>query len=247
MYKVIAILIILLPMYTLADDNPRDGDDGGKLSDLENAEGGSDNFLVYLMIDIIINSPEVFFGNSTTYSYAEYPYKNNAGLFEEASNKKWHIDGDFSFLKESSSLNALNFDINVHPSRYWSIKGKFARFTERYNFQESELDFTQLFVQYNRIRRERFNLQWGLGFINMSGQNDRSGVGFDLGCELFFYKPLSLDANYVIGFIDDAMFSEFDTKLNLYQDRFNVFVGYKYISVADASLNNLMLGIGLNF
>jgi len=247
MPKFLVVFILIFPMYIFADDNPREDDEGGKLSDMENAKGNSDNFLIYLLIDIMINSPEVFFGSSTTYSYSDYPYKNNAGLFEENNTKTWHLDADFAYLKESASLNAINFDVNINPSRYWSMKVKYFRFTERFNFEESQLDLSEFFIQYNRVRRERFNLQWGIGLINMVGEKDRSGLALDLGCELFIYNPISIESNYVFGYLEDAMFSEFDAKINLYRKRFNLFAGYKYISVANVSLNNLMLGIGVNF
>ena len=49
MPKFLVVLFLIFPMYIFADDNPREDDEGGKLSDMENAEGNSDNFLIYLL------------------------------------------------------------------------------------------------------------------------------------------------------------------------------------------------------
>ena len=253
MLKFLLCLFIAIPLYTYADEIPAGrgdndkGQSGGKLDDLEKASDNGDSFMLYLIADMIIHSPEIFFGSSTTYSYSDYPYKNNAGIYEENNNKLWHFDADFSYLRESSSLNGVNLDLNFNPSRYWSIKGKYANFSENFNFQENNLSISQVFVQYNRVRRERFNLQWGVGYINMQGRESKGGFGLNSGFELFFYNPLSLDLNYTLAYVGDASYGEFESKLNLYKNRFNIFLGYKHISVANVSLNNFMLGIGVNY
>ena len=249
MFRIILILFLIIPALSFADDNPRGSDDkGGKLDDLENAKGGSDDsFLIYLLVDVIVRSPEILFGSSTTYSYSEFPYQNFTGIYEENNDKLWRFNADLAYLKESSSLNAVNLDASLSPSRYWSVKGKYFRFTENVNFEKSNLDISQLFIQYHRVRRERFNLEWGLGYVAMTGKNYRSGAGLNVGAELFFFKPFSLESNYILAYIDNGIFDEFDAKFNFYHKRFNVFAGYKYISVANISLNNIMLGIGVNF
>lgn len=249
MFRIILILLLIVPVLSYADDNPRGSDDkGGKLDGLENAKGGSDDdFLIYLLVDVIVRSPEILFGSSSSYSYSDYPYLNSAGIYEENNDKLWRFNGDIAYLKESSSLNAVNLEVNLSPSRYWSVKGKYFRFTENVNFEKSHLDISQLFIEYNRVRRERFNLEWGIGFVAMSGQSHRSGVGLNVGCELFLYKPFSLESNYILAYIDGGKFDEFDAKLNFYHKRFNLFAGYKYISVSNINLNNLMFGIGINF
>ena len=138
MFRIILILFLIIPALSFADDNPRGSDDkGGKLDDLENAKGGSDDsFLIYLLVDVIVRSPEILFGSSTTYSYSEFPYQNFTGIYEENNDKLWRFNADLAYLKESSSLNAVNLDVSLSPSRYWSVKGKYFRFTENVNFEK---------------------------------------------------------------------------------------------------------------
>lgn len=248
MQKFIIILIFLFPIVTLSDDSPdRGSDDGGKLSDMEDASGNSDNFFVYLLIDMIIYSPEILFGSSSTFSYSDYPYENNSGLFEKGNDKLWHIDFSLYYSQADVNLKGLNIDANIHPSRYWSVRAKHNRFSELINFNEDNLNFSQIYIQYNRVRLEKFNLQWGLGLVSMQGESYEQGLGFNIGMDLYFYKPLSLDFEYSIAYLNDAMFTDVTTRLNLYSDRFKVYLGYKYMSLGRVDLNNFLIGIGSSF
>lgn len=247
--KYFFILFLLFQINLFADDSP-DGDDGGGiLNDMEKSNGNSsDNaFMAELILNLIVYFPEVFIGSSNTYSFTEYPYQNDKGMYDEFGNKEWHLDASVYYTQEIDFVKGINFDANFYPSKYVSINVKHNRFSEQYDFKKNELNFTQAYLQYIRFRYERFNFQWGLGLINMNGEKSHYGLGFTSGLNAYIHKPISIDIDYNFGILNDSYFNEFNTRLNLHSKRIKVFLGYKYISINESSLNNIMIGMGYNF
>ena len=77
----------------------------------------------------------------------------------------------------------------------------------------------------------------------MTGENSKYGIGFNLGFEWFIHKPIGIELDYGFGFVNDAMFNDFNTKLNLYRGRIKGFLGYKYLSMGNVPMNNIIIGI----
>lgn len=245
--KYFFIIFFLFQLNLFADDSP-DRDGGGKLDDMEKSDGysGDNAFMVELLVNMIVYFPEIFIGSSNTYSFSEYPYQNDKGLFDENGTKKWHIDASAYFTQEANFVKGLNFDANLYPSKYVSFNIKHNRFSEQYNFHKNELNFTQTYIQYNRFRYERFNFQWGLGVINMKGKESHYSVAFNTGFTLYIHKPVSLDMDYSFGYLNDSFFTDFNTKFNIHSKRFKIFLGYKYLKAGNTPLNNIMIGMGYN-
>lgn len=244
--KIIFIIFFIFHLSLVSLDNPRGRDSGGKLKDLENADGDSDDFWIFLLVELMLSAPEIFFGSSSYYYYSDFPYKYDKGLFDENGSKKWHIGSNVYVSQDLTAVSGLNLDLDIFPSRFWSIKLKHNRFSERFRFEENLLNFTQVFLRYNRVRLEKVNMQWGVGLLNMAGEESSNGFGIDCGIEWFFYKPVSLEVDYSFGSLREILFHDFDVKFNLYRERYNGFAGYKYIELGNTNINNIFIGFGFN-
>ncbi len=245
--KIFFIIFLIFTMSLSSMDNPRGRDLGGKLKDMEKNSGGSDNFWVFMLIEIMLSAPEVFFGKSSNFYYTEFPYQNHEGLYSKKGKKSWHLNSNIFMSQDYSNVNAINFEIDYFVSRLWSFKVKHNRYSESFRFEENILNFTQIYARYNRVRLEKVNFEWGMGLLNMSGEETNYGLGFDFGLEWFVFKPVSFEIDYSIGNIDDRLFHDVDLRLNLYRDRIKGFLGYKYLELGNTNLNNLLIGIGYNF
>ena len=202
------------------------------------------------MLFIFPNEDSLLYnGNLGNVYYSDYPYADpREGLFSEAIGKRFSIELAGHYFYDESELTGIGFRGRLSPIPF--ISGE-VHFTElREQLRSGGEDMVQLysaFVNYNRLRLERWALWWGLGLTGIRGSIKHTGFAFNVGTEIFPAKPLSLHFSYNGGFLNGRYVPEFFGSLNVHIRRYAFFAGYQYWSAGAAVIDGILGGVKVYF
>ncbi|MBQ4819714.1 hypothetical protein [Aquimarina sp. MMG016] len=140
-----------------------------------------------------------------------------------------HLNADFRFLKRVG--------VEADYLQLWEDKTFFGA---------NSLALFTVLAKYHRIRTERFNAYWGLGATYVAGEVEEFGFTYGIGAELFFAKPLSLEANFNQAFINSSSVDKVNVLLNYHMDRFKVSGGYEHLKIGSVDFSTFSAGIGIS-
>ncbi|WP_109302344.1 hypothetical protein [Aquimarina sp. AU474] len=177
--------------------------------------------------------------NSNTGNYA-YDWNDNTQLFRATFSSR--------FIAENRKLygNHLHLDMRFFQRAGLEID-YLQLWEENTNFGNNSLAIYTALAKYHRVRTERFNAWWGLGAAYIDGQVNEWGFTYGLGAELFFAKPLSLEANFNQTFINNRTVNKFNTLLNYHVNRYKFTGGYEHLKIGSQDISTFSAGIGVSF
>lgn len=238
----------------------KDEDDDDRDDDCCSHSGWDDFFHSYFFIEtsaqalfgLFIYMPgedSALYGGSVTNSrYSEFPYQDEyTGRYSSSGQKKFALDFTGGYFYSESDLKGSTFRSRFSPYPLFNISIQFTDLTEQLRSRKDHLQIYSAFVNYNRLRVERADVWWGLGFKGLNGDEVNTGFAFNFGSELYLARPISLHLNYSGGWINNTYLPEFYGALNLHFNRLALFGGYQYWSAGPVSIDGLVTGLKVYF
>ncbi len=190
----------------------------------------------------------LYAGSYRNCSFSEYPYADpEDGLFSQAVGKKFSVNISGHYFYDEENLTGYAVRARYYPLPYVSAEVHFTDLTEKLSTREDHLKIYNIFINYNRLRLERWAVWWGLGLKGLQGDKTYNGFAFNIGTEVYPARPVSVTLNYGGGFINGTYLPEFFGSLNFHLYRFAVFAGYQYWSAGGAKIDGLVGGLRLFF
>jgi len=229
------------------DDSSDDGDsDGNFFANLALELTGRAALGVFI---IFPNEDSLLYGGSYRNCYfSDYPYADpEEGLFSQTVGKKFSVNISGHYFYDEENLTGYAVRARFSPLTFASAEVHFTDLTEKLSTREDHLKIYNIFINYNRLRLERWAFWWGLGLKGLQGDETYNGFAFNLGTEVYPARPVSFTLNYSGGFINGTYLPEFFGSLNLHLYRFAIFAGYQYWSAGGAKIDGLVGGVRLFF
>lgn len=183
-----------------------------------------------------------------SHQYAPYPYAvGNVGLYAKGARKSYSITlwGDYFF--DADNLNGFGIRGRLAPLPFLSVDLKLAEITESLNSSVDQLQFYDIILNYSRIRTGSLSLWWGLGLKGIYISNNNLGPLFNLGTEIYPFKPLSLHVNYNISSINTTAVGDLLIHLNYHFNRYLAYFGYQRLSAGSTVLDGVVAGFGVHY
>jgi hypothetical protein len=136
------------------------------------------------------------------------------------------------------------------PDRSYSLSKPFSRSavgaSRKTGVQEDHLQLYAIFLDYYRVRADQWALWWGVGMKGMEGNRSYHGPAFNLGTEIYPFRPLSLSLECNVGVLNDRTVSDLLLQLNGHVHRTMFYVGYQRFSAGSTVLDGAIGGFGLH-
>jgi hypothetical protein len=240
---------------TKSEESEDEEAEGGETSEFAESLVSSPGFWDFsfgVVYGLFINFPGedslLYFGDYGNCYFSQYPYMSSGeGIFSQEIGKRFSISLSGHYFYDESDLTGYGFRARLSPHPFVNAEIHFSDLTEKLDTRDDHLKLYNVFVNYNRLRLERFAFWWGLGLKGLQGDKTYNGFAFNIGTEIYPARPISLSLNYSGGFINDTYVPDFFGSLNLHLYRFAIFAGYQYWSAGSAKIDGITGGIKLFF
>jgi len=201
---------------------------------------------------VLINAPGedslLYLGDYSNCYFSQYPYiSSEEGLFSQVIGKRFSVNISGHYFYDESNLTGYGVRAKYSPHPFFNAELHFSDLTEKLETREDHLKLYNVFINYNRLRLERWAFWWGLGLKGLQGDKTYNGFAFNIGAEIYPVRPISIGINYSGGFISGNYVPEFFGALNLHLYRFAIFAGYQYWSAGSAKIDGLVGGMKVFF
>ncbi|WP_299218819.1 hypothetical protein [uncultured Aquimarina sp.] len=185
-------------------------------------------------------------------SITKYPYYNKT---KGNYSYEWGDDTEVfrttisnRFIAENGKLYGNHLNGEIWFLKRISLEGDYLQlWEENTNFGDNSLAMYTALAKYHRVRTERFNAWWGIGAAYVDGEVDELGFTYGLGAELFFAKPLSVEAVFNQTFINNRTVNKFTGSLNYHVDRYKISGGYEHLKIGNQDFSMFSIGVGISF
>ena len=186
-------------------------------------------------------------GDFQSRHFTPYPYyyDNVHGEYDFGS-----VDGD----KKSLTRIGANYLVgNIVNSAEVQLEHRFTPFfgatlTHQSFFEEVRdgteyLDVTSLSLNYYRIRERSFTGWWGAGITYAGTDVDALGFTYNLGLEVYPFKPFGIHASFQQSFINRNTINTLRTQIKYHHKKTAFYMGYHDISLAGVKASGVVLGV----
>lgn len=161
---------------------------------------------------------------------------------------KFAISLSDRFVYENRNIQGNHLNLNF---RFWQRAGleldHLLLWENNPNFGKDQLSMLSVLAKYYRVRTERFVGWWGLGVNYVGSGINETGFAYGLGVEAFVAKPISLEATFNGGWINEAPISRFNAGLNYHIKNAKLSGGYEYLKLGDIQFSLFSMGAGISF
>lgn len=201
---------------------------------------------------VLINVPGedslLYLGDYGNCYFSQYPYvSSEEGFFSQVIGKRFSVNISGHYFYDESDLTGYGVRAKYSPHPFFNAELHFTDLTEKLETREDHLKLYNVFINYNRLRLERWAFWWGLGLKGLQGDKTYNGFAYNIGTEIYPVRPISIGLNYSGGFINGNYVPEFFGSLSLHLNRFAVFAGYQYWSAGSAKIDGLVGGMKVFF
>lgn len=189
-------------------------------------------------------------GNSEYRQLTPYPYYNNSKGEYLLANNNPSKNSNFKIGVNqlfNSDINALELNANYRFIPILGIEVSHLNFSERSIQGKAYLDVTSFMLNYYRIREQSISLWWGMGASYVGNKIDTWGFTYNIGTEIFPFKPVSLYTNYKQSFINANNINQFKFQVKYHIKNVALYTGYHTNELGSENVSGLILGAAYTF
>lgn len=180
--------------------------------------------------------------------FNQYPYAEKShGLYLTAGegDKNDLLRVKSAYIHHNTSLNGFNAELNYFPIGSVSFDYQLHQYWELTPEGENvSLGINRLMLNFHRIRTAFMNIHYGLGIMFYKSDTPFS---FEIGAEIFPFKPLSLEFDQVWSFNKGNILSTTDLELKYHLKNFAPYLAYQRLNTNYFPIKSFMLGVQLIF
>lgn len=146
-----------------------------------------------------------------------------------------------------NNINGFEFNANYKPIPIIGIDASYIHFSEKNRMGSDALDIVSLMVNYHRFREKNFTVWWGAGVTYVANEVDKAGFAYNLGTEIYPFKPISLHLSWKESFINESEIGVFKSQLKYHIKDKAFFVGYQHYQIGSERISAPTVGFEIIF
>jgi len=176
-----------------------------------------------------------------------YYYKGEGEYAKELSDtgRKQNIRIGTNYI--FSNIDVVELNVVYKPSPLLGINASYTHFYEKSRIDSDALDVTSLLFNYHRIREKNITIWAGLGATYVGNEVNEFGFSYNLGTEIYPFKPVSLHFSWQESYINEAEIQVFKSQLKYHIKNKAFFMGYQADRIAGESIKGLSVGFEIIF
>ncbi|WP_299526418.1 hypothetical protein [uncultured Lutibacter sp.] len=189
-------------------------------------------------------------GQSEYRSLTPHPYyKNTFGeyLKEDSISSKNSIFKISAIRHFNIRINGLEINANYRILPIFGLEASYIHFSERTIVGSDFLEISSLMANYYRIREKNISLWWGLGASYVGNGIQKVGFAYNIGTEIYPFKPISLHASWKQSFINSTSIDVFKTQIKYHIKNTAIFTGYHDFKLGSEKNGGFILGMEYTF
>lgn len=184
-------------------------------------------------------------------SFTPHPYfyddvKGEYLYGQEDGDKKSLVKLNANYLF-SDNVNATDLSVNYRFNTLFGIEASHQYFSEKLVDRTSHLNISSLMVNYYRLREKNISGWWGVGLTHVGNSVDEVGFGYNLGLEMYFFKPISFHTSFKQSFINESSVSFLKIQAKYHRKKTAFYTGYHDISLGSVKTSGFVLGVEYTF
>lgn len=189
-------------------------------------------------------------GKAENRSLTPYPYYNNTfGEYLKSDsisskNSIFKISVNRHFNKR---INGLELKANYRILPIFGLEASYIHFSERTIIGSDYLEISSLMANYYRIRENKISLWWGLGTSYVGNNVQKFGFAYNIGTEIYPFKPISLHVSWKQSFINSTSIDIFKTQIKYHIKNTALFTGYHEYQLGSKKNGGFILGVEYTF
>lgn len=227
--------------------------------DLNNDDVGFENLIfkmvwyaaAYTFYGVFIESPWEMNGRMSSAEFSNYPYKDaKYGNFIYTDSTNYNItrfDLSNHFLIESNNLYGNSFEVDFKFLKRFSLNLNHTTFQENVNGKRDSFNMFSTLLKYHRIRTQRFNLWFGLGFRHVFNDVNKTGLLMGFGSEIFIKKPISIAMSHNWATIGNQSVKNTRLLLKYNIKNYRIASGYQHYKLGVSKIKAFSIGVEASF
>jgi hypothetical protein len=205
----------------------------------------------YTVYGVVFESPWEMKGRMSTAEISNYPYKEATyGNFIYTDDINYNItrfDVYNHFLIESKNLYGNDFGVDFRFLKRFALDINYTTFSEKINSNRATFNMFSAVLKYHRIRTQRFDAWFGLGFRHIFNDVNKTRFLIGIGGEIFIANPVSLVASHKWATVNSQ--SVRNTKLLVKYNikNYRIATGYEQYKLGVSKINAFSIGLEASF
>ncbi|WP_299015158.1 hypothetical protein [uncultured Polaribacter sp.] len=205
----------------------------------------------YTFYGVMFETPWEFNGRMHSAEFSNYPYKeSNYGNFIYTNSTNYNIvrlDVYNHFLIENKQLYGNDIGVDFKFFKRFALDVNYTTFLEKVNNRTDTFNMFSALLKYHRIRTQRFNAWFGVGFRSIFNNVNETRFLLGIGGELFLAKPISVFASHKWATINQQSVRNSKLLLKYHLKNYRITFGYEHYKLAVSEIKAFSLGFEASF
>nr|WP_322623397.1 hypothetical protein [uncultured Flavobacterium sp.] len=183
-----------------------------------------------------------------------YPYEyEEAGNFlrptDSVGRYVFRIDASDKFLYTTGFMYGNQLDVKVRPHQAFYVKLGYRHLFEKNQVtgRTNDLGMTDISFAYDRVRTERFNLGWSIGYTHIFSGVNKGGINLGMNAEYFLKRRVSFLGAVQWAWVNTQPVNSLELEARWHKKNFFIGAGYEHMKIATPTYNFMTLGAGVSF
>lgn len=146
-----------------------------------------------------------------------------------------------------NTISGLEFNAAYKPLPILGIDASYTHFSEKNRASSESLDILSLIVNYHRFREKNFTVWWGAGITYVGNEIDKVGFAYNLGTEIYPFKPISIHLSWKESFINESEIGIFKSNIKYHIKNKAFFIGYHNYQIGSERISAPTVGFEIIF
>jgi len=205
----------------------------------------------YSVYGVVIESAFERAGSMHSAEISNYPYKEAShGNFIDTDATNYNstrFDMYTYFLVENRSLYGVDFGVDLRFLKRFVLDVNYTTFQENIKGQKDSFKMFSTLLKYQRIRTQHFDAWFGLGFIHVFKDVNKTKWLLGFGGEIFVARPVSIHVSYKWATINSLSVRNTKLLLKYHVKNYKIAAGYAHYKLAGSKINAFSIGVEVSF
>lgn len=205
----------------------------------------------YTVYGIFFESPWEMKSRMSVAEISNYPYKESKYgnfIYTDATNYNiTRFDLYNRFLIESKNLYGNDIGVDFRFLKRFALDLNYTDFLENRNSKRDSFKMFSTLLKYHRIRTQRFDVWFGLGFRHIFNDVKETGFLRGFGGEIFIAKPISLAVSHTWATVNNQSVRNTKLLLKYHIKNYRISSGYEHYKLGVSKIRTFSMGVEASF
>jgi hypothetical protein len=205
----------------------------------------------YTVYGVFFESPWEMKSSMSVAEISNYPYKESKYgnfIYTDATNyNSTRFDLYNRFLIESKSLYGNDIGVDFRFLKRFALDVNYTAFLEKRNGKRDSFKMFSTLLKYHRIRTQRFDVWFGLGFRHIFNDVKETGFLMGFGGEIFIAKPISLATSHTWATVNNQSVRNTKLLLKYHINNYRISSGYEHYKLGVSKIRTFSMGVEASF